>query len=394
MEYLLKHKNINAALLEIQDSNIVDIHAVYEKEHLPIRYVNEKAHNVYLLNNWLENRGIPRSRENYTDLLQYYKLENLKSLTVLCYGLNLTDHWWLCSSGDDKKWEEVNFFQNEFSEKTGALLFRLPDRNIYANPDFSSNGHLIKMWKIVKGERVLYKAGSGDIQQEPYNEYIASLLADKLNIRHVPYRLYTVGGNVYSGCGCMVDEQTEFIDAFKVFLHNTEDKTSAYHDFIKICKTQGLDNAGEEIDRMIVFDYIIRNTDRNMGNYGIIRNSQTLQWLHVAPLFDHGASLWSDTQNIDNINNNRKSGCRSFEGTNEKNITLVKHHAWFNRNNITDISDLAVSVFQKNGNMEKERIEKIAVCLYERSITVERELSGRQKNMASHNAERTGRGGR
>jgi hypothetical protein len=392
MEYLLKHKNINAALLEIQNANIIDIHEVYEKEHLPIRYVNEKAQNIYLLNNWLENRGIPRSRENYGDLLRYYKLENLKSLTLLCYGLNLTDHWWLCSGRDDKKWEAVNFFQNNFSEKTGALLFTLQGKDIYANPDFSSNGHLIKMWKIINGKRILYKAGSGDIQQEPYNECAASVIADKLNIRHVPYQLSAIEGNIYSGCECMVDEHTEFIDAFKVFLHNTEAKTSAYNDFIKTGKKYGLDTIGEDIDRMIVFDYLIRNTDRNMGNYGIIRNSETLQWIQAAPLFDHGASFWSDTQNIDHINNDRKSSCRSFEGTNEKNITLVKHHAWFNRSAIKDLSELAVSIFQKNANMEKERIERIAKCLSERSMTIGRELSKSSKNIASN--KQTGRDGR
>jgi hypothetical protein len=394
MEYLLKHKNINAALLEIQDSNIIDIHEIYEKEHLPIRQVNEKAQNLYLLNNWLENRGIPRSRENYTDLLQYYKLESLKSLTLLCYGLNLTDHWWLCRSRDDKKWEAVNFFQNDFSEKTGALLFTLQDKQIYANPDFSSNGHLVKMWKIAGGKRVLYKAGSGDIQQEPYNECAASAIADKLNIRHVPYHLSVIGESTYSGCECMVDEDTEFIDAFKVFLHNTEEKTSAYNDFIKICKKQGLDKAGEEVDRMIVFDYLIRNTDRNMGNYGIIRNSQTLKWLYTAPLFDHGASFWSDTQNIDHITNDRKSGCRSFEGTNEKNIRLITHHEWYNRDGIKDLSDLAVGIFQKNTNMEKERIARIVACLAERSITLARELPKRPGMAKHHKPERMDRDGR
>jgi hypothetical protein len=97
----------------------------------------------------------------------------------------------------------------------------------------------------------------------------------------------------------------------------------------------------------------------------------------VAPLFDHGTSLWSDTQNIDNINNERKSSCRSFEGTNEKNILLVKHHAWFQGNNLKDISDLAVSVFQKNSTMEKGRIERIAKCLSERSKNIERAVKAR-----------------
>jgi hypothetical protein len=128
-----------------------------------------------------------------------------------------------------------------------------------------------------------------------------------------------------------------------------------------------------------------------MGNYGIIRNSETLKWLHVAPLFDHGTSLWSDTQNIENINNNRKSSCRSFEGTNEKNITLIKHHEWFNQNDIKDLSELAVSIFQKNTNMEKERIAKIATSLSERSMHMVRELSKRSKKMPHHKPESMGR---
>jgi hypothetical protein len=100
----------------------------------------------------------------------------------------------------------------------------------------------------------------------------------------------------------------------------------------------------------------------------------------VAPLFDHGTSLWSDTQNIDNINNERKSSCRSFEGTNEKNILLVKHHTWFQGNNLKDISDLAVSVFQKNANMEKARIEKIAAYVSERSKNIERAVKARHNH--------------
>jgi hypothetical protein len=375
MEYLLKHKNINVALVEIQDSNIIDIYAVYEKEHLPIKYEKEKLQTVYLLNRWLENRGIPDSRENYHDLLRYYGLDSLKPLTLLCYGLNLTDHWWLCNSGDDKRWEDVNFLQCDFSEKTGALLFSLQGRSVYANPDFSSNGHLIKMWKIIEGKRILLKGGSGDIRQEPYNECLASVIADRLDLDHVRYNFHTVGDTVYSGCECMINENTEFIDTFKVYLYNTEKTTNRYDDFVKICKNQGIQDVVEKLDRMLAFDFLIRNTDRNTGNYGILRDPETLKWLGIAPLFDHGDSLWNNVQNIKNIHNEGKSNCRSFEGTNEKNIFLIKNHGWYNGKELTDISDLAVTLLRKNGSMEDERIMNIADSLSVRNAWLEQVLS-------------------
>jgi hypothetical protein len=173
----------------------------------------------------------------------------------------------------------------------------------------------------------------------------------------------------------MINENTEFIDAFKVYLYNTEENTNRYDDFIKICKNHGIQDVVEKLDQMLILDYLIRNTDRNTGNYGIIRNPETLKWLGVAPLFDHGDSLWNNVQNINNIHNDGKSNCRSFEGTNEKNIALVKNHGWYDRKKIADISDLAVCILRKNSNMEEERIVKIAKCLSERSVNLELELS-------------------
>lgn len=42
---------------------------------------------------------------------------------------------------------------------------------------------------------------------------------------------------------------------------------------------------------MIVFDYIIENRDRHLGNFGFIIDNNTQELLFFAPLFDQGYSL-------------------------------------------------------------------------------------------------------
>jgi len=43
---------------------------------------------------------------------------------------------------------------------------------------------------------------------------------------------------------------------------------------------------------MLVLDYLIANEDRHWGNFGAVRNAETLDWIGLAPVFDCGNSLW------------------------------------------------------------------------------------------------------
>lgn len=43
--------------------------------------------------------------------------------------------------------------------------------------------------------------------------------------------------------------------------------------------------------RMTLIDHVMMNTDRHLGNYGLIRDADTLEWLGPAPIYDNGTSL-------------------------------------------------------------------------------------------------------
>jgi hypothetical protein len=156
----------------------------------------------------------------------------------------------------------------------------------------------------------------------------------------------------------MIDKDVEFINAFSVYLE-VEKTGDKYNDYLNACTKMGISNAREEVDKMIVLDYLIRNTDRHVGNFGILRNSQTLKWEKIAPVSDNGNSFWHNAQGVQFIDGSSKSECRSFAGENGKNVLLAGGTDWYDKNKLNDADKIITGVFKSNKNIEKERIDKI-----------------------------------
>jgi hypothetical protein len=181
----------------------------------------------------------------------------------------------------------------------------------------------------------------------------------------VDYQLRNHEGEIYSKCPCMINKDFEFVNSFIVFLH-WDRNVDKYKNYVSICEKMGINNAREEVDKMIVMDCLIRNTDRNSGNYGILRNPDTLKWIKIAPVFDNGNSLWYNSQVINNIGMGTKSECRSFAGKNEKNIELIGDASCFDKNKLKGMDEEIKKIFKLNKSMEPERIDKIAECFNKR----------------------------
>ena len=220
-----------------------------------------------------------------------------------CLGLSLSDQYWICPQSRNLKWSEINFFENNFSDDMGNILFGkvssgemiLNDEISLMSPDNTSDGWLKKKWKIINGKRCLIKGGSGAIQQEPYNEVIASKIMERLDIPHVKYSLIMEEEYPYSICEDFITPQTELISAWYVM--QTEKKPnhiSVYQHYVNCCEKLGIPKIKESLDQMMVVDYLIANEDRHQNNFGVIRDVKKLNFIGSAPLFDSGTSLWFD----------------------------------------------------------------------------------------------------
>jgi hypothetical protein len=238
------------------------------------------------------------------------------------------------------------------------------NRNITVAPDLTVDGSLRKKWIITDDKRCLLKASRYDEMQEPFNETIGSGIMKLLNIDCVLYGIVrNKSDNMpLSICECMVGKDIEYINAQAVRDSETKNGRNEYDRFIQICVNNGIKNAKEKIDDMIAVDFIIGNTDRHLGNFGIIRDANNLKWVKIAPLFDSGNSLCHNVKKIDNVEDNLDSRCRWLEGGNYQKLEYIGYPWWYSKDKMKDISSLVYKGLQHNeGTSEEKRLKIVDI---------------------------------
>ena len=282
-KYILKHKNIPVAPLTLDcvTGGILSVDQIFAEAHVPVGVPVKNGHiDRGALNAWWSGRAIPASRDRIQDALRELNLPTTQLLLEKCLGLSLSDQYWICPATGGVRWEDVNFFQNAFSDDVGNILFgrgSSSGRVSLMSPDNTSDGWLKKKWAILDGRRCLIKGGSGATQQEPYNEVLASILMERLGIAHVPYTLMVQEDYPYSVCGDFITPDTELIPAW--YLMQTRKKAnhvSVYQHYLDCCDALGVSGVREAVERMITVDYLIVNEDRHQNNFGVIRNAENV----------------------------------------------------------------------------------------------------------------------
>lgn len=257
------------------------------------------------LKNWLSNRAIPPNRAYADKILSLIgqSLDDPVGMILASKGLSLNDSYWIVEDDFSGTFEEWNLYENSFDPNisctalTGNRSEEITHSSlngIIHSPEFTTNGQLPKAW-VRSGEKiVLYKAGSGDRLFrasnegfEPYSEYYASQLAEYMGIRHVSYTLEEYEDHqdiLCSVCELFTDINTSYVPVWN-FIQNPNLKS--VYDYYRMLGT----DFSNDFEDMILFDWLILNTDRHYGNFGLLLKSDTNEILKTAPLFDHGLSL-------------------------------------------------------------------------------------------------------
>lgn len=346
-DFTLMHKDIPVIDIKISDyaGDICHINKAMHPEHLPVG-VNYKRKDGKILinragiNNWWSGRAIPESRDDIDNFVNVFGTKMPKTMISRTHGLSLTDAYWIKSVGDNISWSDINYFENSFSHDIGDVLFGAAKdaKNVNVDsPDVTTDGCLRKRWQIINNKRCLVKAGNEAFNQQPFNEVIASKIMDRLNIDHTVYDMHYQDGCPYSVCETFADINNEYVSAWRVVQSKPKANHESYYThYVDICKEHGLENITDDIDRMIVVDYIIANEDRHFNNFGIMRDANTLEWVKAAPIFDSGSSLGYDKISCD-IDKNIK--CKTFKSTHEKQLALVKSFDWVDFSKLNGVED-------------------------------------------------------
>ncbi|CCX37388.1 putative uncharacterized protein [Clostridium sp. CAG:1013] len=373
MTHTLMHKDIPVADLTLDEStgSIQRIDALLHGAHLPVGVsIRHGVADRAALNEWWEDRSIPASRSGLREALETLGVASLKLLLTRCYGLSLSDHYWIKPADSELTWRNVNFFENPFSEDVGDALFGIPPKKEgfdFSSPDNTTDGFLKKRWKILDRKCCLIKAGSPPFLQQPFNEVIAAKIAERLGILHISYTLLWDDEVLYSVCEDFVTPDTELIPAWRVMqIQKKENQTSVYQHYRNCCEALGVPNVAHALDQMIVLDYLIANEDRHLNNVGLLRNPDTLEWLVPAPIYDSGSSLGCDKVTAQ-IRSGRNITCKPFKKTHKDQLRLVTSFDWLDLSKLQGIDRDIREVFTgADEYVDRNRVEAIAASVNQR----------------------------
>ncbi len=356
----------NVLGLEIKNINIVE----KNKNIYPIELQANQNEDTIL--DFVKSRFIPKNRAFIKQILETagLNINDIKGIIDVCKGLSLTDSYWIVQD-DSLKFDDYNLFDNDFSEILSLVAFTgysSKVKGLITSPEFTTDGMLPKAWRRIDKEVYLYK-GSTEIWHvsnsgfEPYSEYYTSQIEEKLGIEHVKYDLSKWKGMLVSIC--------------KLFTS----KNISYVPIGKIVKTGGIKAVGEYLESMglkdkfsdmILIDSLTMNTDRHFGNFGLLRDNNTGEFIDMAPIFDNGESLLCKAD--PNIFNNKEE-FNKYISLPENNIsyyganydTLVKTYCTKKQiENLRKMLTFKFNIHEKY-NLNEERLNCLSNMIQERA---------------------------
>ena len=327
--YCVKHFNnillefyFSKEILELNTVHITKIN--HEYEYLLPKYLNNNLNDLSL-KKWLKSRSISSKRMNMKEMTKKLNINmnNVQELLDYSKGLSLNDCYWICKKDEDIKFDDVNLYDNSFSKEISLLAFNnkntrnlLIDHHEYS-PEFTTNGFLPKCWQIRNGKRILYK-GNNRQKLEVFSEYYASQIAEMLGFNHVSYDLEEFKDTIASTCPLFTSKEIGYIP---IGYYIKNDSIGEVNELLKEMSNEN-PQIYKNFQNMILFDALICNADRHFGNFGFLVDNKTMKIKGLAPIFDNGASLFSnltigdflELSSMIGLNNYARDKINSFYG--------------------------------------------------------------------------------
>lgn len=377
MKRILMNKDVEVMTLEYDSisCSFIKIYNVSNMEYAPYiisRISNDNDALLKRVSRWFLGRGIPSWRDRLDLLLHRLNIIAPNELLNKAFGLSLSDQYWLKPFDTNIKYDDINFFDNDFdySEFLEASLSKnsstIINENSLKTPNNTTDGMLKKAWVIEDGIRYLLKSGYKTEVLQPFNEVLASEICKRLGFNHVTYTLDLYKNTVVSKCPCFINKDIELVTAYQVVSDIWDFNVDSYEKYISKLEEMGINDARREVENMFILDFLIMNEDRHLNNFGIIRDINTLKWVCVALIFDSGQSLNINYYSEDELHVTGEGRffyeVRSFDDI-IKVVKDIKRIDVSKLEGIPEWFDNLLHLYQEYTHISNERINKLCILL-------------------------------
>jgi len=293
---------------------------------------------------------------------------NYKIIHLSTYSININTY----------HQQSQNNFNNDVA-KSAFLGIPHEIESFVCSPEFTTNGALVKVWLRDKENNIWLAKGAsksrdGTIGVEQYGEYYAAQIAKVMNLPHIDYDLVEYEDKIVSVCKLFTNQKYGYLP-IHALIKEKYCKQSYKQSFIEgVGEVYGKEN----YEDLLVFDAIICNSDRHLGNFGMLFKNDTNEIVDPAPIFDNGNSIFELT-NRDKTPSYVFKNLESFGGiTFEKqlkrflrprHITMMERlrDFRFERHRLYNIQDSKLEDIEKH-------IQKVAKEILDYSANFKRDL--------------------
>ena len=290
--------------------------SVYEDGHCTVNYPSFLPYNLYLekgddlddrlnnLNNfyyWCASRVLTLDRKYAKEIMnsigasQAVTDKDRAAIAISYHGLSLTDVYWIRGKNERIGFGDISLYRHSLLEAFADVSLRgrqLTAQNaellkpLDAAGDVGTSGVAPKAWVRRDGVFCLLKDGDA---RDVAAELLATEIIDHFDAPHVSYAPAEFEGVPVSSCKIITSEERSIVP----FVHY--EIRCANHGRKALSAVRKLDAYG--YDMMNVIDYLVGNTDRHWGNWGLWVDNRTNRPISLHPLMDFNkAFLAYDTE--------------------------------------------------------------------------------------------------
>ena len=303
LKFDLMREKIQVGGLEAYDYSLQIKYMNQEKQAL-LPYSLQQDSSPENLLQWIGKRKAPKNRQFVDKLMQTIgDDENPLAYVDISYALSLNDALWITNAAYPIAWQDFNLYHHPFNEVLAYVAFTGYSEKIsgvVTSPEYTSSGALKKCWSnrldgiyLIKGDDFIKYT---DDRSQATMEYYAAQVAEVMGFEHIPYDLemfHHRNGEKEIVCKCKLftSEDVGYTAAYDFFrAKGLAMKRANLANIVvqdKMAEIYGREKYGD----LMIYDALICNKDRHLGNFGYLTDNNTGAYLRPAPIFDNGFSL-------------------------------------------------------------------------------------------------------
>ena len=250
---------------------------------------------------WIKCRKGSNYSRNIRDIMFKLGINNDLEYIAKTHAISTNDTFWIKSEGENKAWNDVSLFRNEFTSVISEHCFEgcgiRENIGELHSPELSCEGSFRKMFKRepctgqFDSDIYIYKRGNPEGEEspcnfEPYSEMLASEIANIISPDNaVRYELHRIDGVPATKCNLFTSEHFGFVT-----YRNARTKDShLINDIAAFYTDRGFE---QQFRELLVIDSLCFNYDRHTSNFGFLYDTETMEIIRPAPIFDLNNTLF------------------------------------------------------------------------------------------------------